>query len=133
MNVPFGSMIIMMNEKLKIIFNVKQGDHHLNYYFCGGLAGALASIPTTPFDVIKTKLNTQTCLNDKCEKKQTVCEKLKRKNLRYKGGLSKPQYQTGIVNPNQSILSQSIQNITTLKPVYIKYHNFVDTTATIFK
>jgi solute carrier family 25 iron transporter 28/37 len=66
MNVPFGSMIIMMNEKLKIIFNVKEGDHHLNYYFCGGLAGAMASIPTTPFDVIKTKLNTQTCLNDKC-------------------------------------------------------------------
>jgi hypothetical protein len=30
-------------------------------------------------------------------------------------------------------LSQSIQNITNLKPVYIKYHNFLDTTGTIFK
>lgn len=45
---------------------VKHGDHHLNYYLCGGLAGALASIPTTPFDVIKTKLNTQACLTNSC-------------------------------------------------------------------
>jgi len=55
-----------MNEKLKKVFNVKENDHHLNYYLCGGIAGGLASIPTTPFDVIKTKLNTQACLNRPC-------------------------------------------------------------------
>jgi hypothetical protein len=70
-------------------------------------------------------------LNDKCEKKQSVCEKLKKKNIRAKPKLSQPQSQAGSVNP--SMLSQSIQSITTLKPAYIKYHNVVDTTATIFK
>jgi hypothetical protein len=44
------------------MFGVKEGDNSLKYYFCGGLAGAIASIPTTPLDVIKTKLNTQHCL-----------------------------------------------------------------------
>ena len=72
MNVPFSSMIIYLNEKLKHVFKVREGDHHFKYYLCGGLAGALASIPTTPFDVIKTKLNTQVCLNSLCEKKP-VC------------------------------------------------------------
>lgn len=72
MNVPFSSMIVMMNEKLKQLFNVKENNHHLSYYVCGGIAGGLASIPTTPFDVIKTKLNTQACLNHPCEKR-SVC------------------------------------------------------------
>lgn len=66
MNVPFGSMIILMNEKLKKFFKVNESNNHLNYYLCGGVAGALAAIPTTPFDVIKTKLNTQTCLTHGC-------------------------------------------------------------------
>ena len=66
MKIPFSSMIVYMNEKLKYLFNVQSGDTHLMYYLCGGLAGALASIPTTPFDVIKTKLNTQSCLNHQC-------------------------------------------------------------------
>ena len=73
MNVPFNSFIVFFNEKLKYLMGVKQGHHHLNYYLCGGLAGALASIPTTPFDVIKTKLNTQACLSHTCEKK-VVCD-----------------------------------------------------------
>ena len=68
MNVPFSSMIIYMNEKMKHLFKVKERDSMLNYYFCGGLAGCLASIPTTPFDVIKTKLNTQASLSNIEEK-----------------------------------------------------------------
>jgi hypothetical protein len=61
MNIPFGSLIVAFNERLKYLLGVKEGDHSLNYYFCGALAGAIASIPTTPLDVIKTKLNTQHC------------------------------------------------------------------------
>lgn len=45
------------------MFKVKENDHHLNYYVCGGIAGGLASVPNTPFDVIKTRLNTQVSLN----------------------------------------------------------------------
>lgn len=43
------------------MLGVKEKENSLYYYFCGGLAGAIASIPTTPFDVVKTKLNTQHC------------------------------------------------------------------------
>ena len=43
-------------------------DHGLKYYLCGGVAGGVASIPTTPLDVIKTKLNTQNCESSTCEK-----------------------------------------------------------------
>lgn len=82
MNTPFSSMIIFMNEKLKYTLNVKTGDTHLMYYLCGGLAGAIASIPTTPFDVIKTKLNTQSCLNHQCEKKN-VCDILSNSKINY--------------------------------------------------
>ena len=82
MNVPFSSIIVLMNEKLKRVFDVKDGDHHLNYYLCGGIAGGLASVPTTPFDVIKTRLNTQTCLNKPCGKR-SVCEKLAKKTQKF--------------------------------------------------
>lgn len=45
---------------------VKEGVNSINYYLCGALAGAIASIPTTPLDVLKTKLNTQNCSTQKC-------------------------------------------------------------------
>ena len=80
-----------MNEKLKYMFNVKAGDTHFMYYFCGGLAGALASIPTTPFDVIKTKLNTQACLKNQCEKKN-VCEILSNTKINYNNNSSNSQH-----------------------------------------
>jgi len=69
MNIPFHSMTVYMNEKLKHIFKVKEGDNNIKYYICGGIAGGIASIPTCPFDTIKTKLNTQSCMNNFCEKK----------------------------------------------------------------
>ena len=64
------------------MLNVKPGDHHLTYYLCGGIAGALAAIPTTPFDVIKTKLNTQNCFNKICEKKN-ICNIINNKSINY--------------------------------------------------
>lgn len=118
MNVPFSSMIVYMNEKLKHLFKVKEGDNHLNYYLCGGLAGALASIPTCPFDVIKTKLNTQSCANNFCEKK-VVCDILKQKTIDYKN-----------IGKNEPSLKMSIF---TEKTPIIKYHTIIDTSLTIFK
>ena len=61
MNIPFGSLIVVFNEKLKHMIGAKEDDHGLKFYLCGGIAGGIASIPTTPLDVIKTKLNTQFC------------------------------------------------------------------------
>ena len=74
------------------MFNVKENDQHLNYYLCGGIAGGLASIPTTPFDVIKTKLNTQACLNHPCEKRP-VCQKIGKKTQTFKNcGNNQPNF-----------------------------------------
>jgi len=78
MNIPFGSLIIVFNEKLKHLFGVRDGDQSFNFYLCGAAAGGIASIPTTPLDVIKTKLNTQNC-SQYCGSHQ--CEKLNVANL----------------------------------------------------
>lgn len=127
MNVPFGSMIILMNEKLKKVFKVKESNNHLNYYLCGGVAGALAAIPTTPFDVIKTKLNTQTCLTHGCEKR-VACEKMTQK-IEKMAPHASSQFQK--LQPN--LLNKPVQTIFTLKANPIKYHNILDTTQTIFR
>lgn len=68
MNIPFGSMIVVFNEKIKYLMGIGENDSYLKYFICAGLAGALASIPTCPFDVVKTRLNTQTCLKNNGEK-----------------------------------------------------------------
>lgn len=78
MNIPFGSLIVLLNEKLKHLLDAREDDQGFKYYLCGGLAGGIASIPTTPLDVIKTKLNTQYCDGNVCEK-QVVCNILKNK------------------------------------------------------
>lgn len=44
----------------------REDEQGFKYYLCGGLAGGIASIPTTPLDVIKTKLNTQYCEGNGC-------------------------------------------------------------------
>lgn len=77
MNVPFGSMIVFFNEKIKFLLGIKDNDSYFKYFICAGMAGALASIPTCPFDVIKTRLNTQACLTSSCEKKP-ICDILKK-------------------------------------------------------
>lgn len=55
---------------------IKENDSYFKYFVCAGLAGAISSVPTCPFDVIKTKLNTQSCYNNTCQKK-VVCNMLK--------------------------------------------------------
>lgn len=104
---------------MKKLFNVNQSNHHLNYYLCGGIAGGLASIPTTPLDVIKTKLNTQTCLNRECEKR-TVCERMVKESRKLEVHTSN----INSVNPPAQVVYTNSR---------IKYHNILDTTVTIFR
>jgi hypothetical protein len=45
-----------------------ESNNIFQYYLCAGVAGLLACIPTCPLDVIKTKLNTQNCVESVCHK-----------------------------------------------------------------
>lgn len=123
MSLPFNSAIVFFNEKLKYIFNVKPGDHHLSYYLCGGIAGALAAIPTTPFDVIKTKLNTQECWKKMC-RKQKICDIINNKTINY----SKNEQSSHIHDPYVMKRAYSHE-----KHSPIKYRNIVDTANTVWK
>lgn len=102
MNVPFGSMVIFFNEKIKYLMNIKEQDSYFKYFICAGLAGGLASIPTCPFDVIKTRLNTQSCLNNNCEKKQ-VCQMLKKTK-------SEPSMKIKMTNEMETRIKMSISS-----------------------
>jgi solute carrier family 25 iron transporter 28/37 len=74
MNMPLGAMVVFFNEKIKYLAGVRKNDDvPLKYFACAGAAGALAAVPTCPFDVIKTKLNTQSCLNSACEQLGLCC------------------------------------------------------------
>lgn len=82
----------------------------------------MASIPTTPFDVIKTKLNTQACLNHPCEKR-SVCESMSKKTQKFK------PYN----NVSSNVGNSPVQMLFTSTTTEIKYRNIVDTTATIYR
>ena len=59
MNLPFYATFVSANESFKTYFieNFKYGGHNLaTYFLCSGVASALASFVTMPFDVVKTRL-----------------------------------------------------------------------------
>ena len=105
------------------MMKIKENDSYFKYFLCAGTAGALASIPTCPFDVIKTKLNAQTCINNSCQKK-SVCSPFTHKkvdyalNSKFKGDLFEPRLK-------MAICSQ--------KPVQVKYRNVLDTAKSIWR
>lgn len=124
MNVPFGSMLIFFNEKIKHIMKVKNNDSYFKYFLCAGVAGALASIPTCPLDVIKTKLNTQSCINNSCEKKIICGQLVSSKKIDF---ALNPKNRNDFFEPKLGMA------ICSEKPVEIKYRNVMDTAATIFR
>ena len=63
MNIPFGSIFVASNEKLKSnLFDNKSEDNLKlsEYAFCSGVSGFLATTVTMPMDVLKTNMQTIT-------------------------------------------------------------------------
>ena len=62
MNVPYGCASVALNEHLKSSLKRRREGRPLGVaplLACGGAAGAVASLLTTPLDVVKTRLQTQ--------------------------------------------------------------------------
>jgi solute carrier family 25 iron transporter 28/37 len=78
MNVPYGALIVTINEKLKETLMRPDKEYSLlNYFAFAGMAGLLAAVPTCPLDVIKTKLNTQNCMSKSCGMDPKACSVLR--------------------------------------------------------
>lgn len=60
MNVPFVSLHFVVYESAQDLLNATRQYHPLSHIISGGAAGAIAAAATTPLDVCKTLLNTQT-------------------------------------------------------------------------
>ena len=56
MNIPYGCVSVASAEALKAKMKRSNGDKLGvgSLFACGGLAGAVASLATTPLDVVKT-------------------------------------------------------------------------------
>jgi solute carrier family 25 iron transporter 28/37 len=60
MNVPFMTVHFAGYESFKLFFSNEKGEHGIvEELTAGGCAGALAGFVSTPFDVVKTRLQTQ--------------------------------------------------------------------------
>ncbi len=60
MNIPFSCCFMVVNENMKTYIKPwNRRYENLWYFFCAGIAGGVAGCLTNPFDVIKTKLQTQ--------------------------------------------------------------------------
>ena len=59
MNIPYGCIMVAVNESSKKVLNPDGGYSFSTSMISGCIAGAVAAAATNPFDVVKTRLQTQ--------------------------------------------------------------------------
>ena len=64
MNIPYGAVMMTTNEYTKYFLGTENSENFplVNFLISGGTAGALAGAITTPLDVCRTRLQTQSLL-----------------------------------------------------------------------
>ena len=81
MNIPQSALFMTFYENLKSMLYPDGQVTMSGYFYCAGLAGSISAGLTTPFDVIKTRLQTQ----------HEESKVLKREEPKSKSPLSQPQ------------------------------------------
>jgi hypothetical protein len=126
MNVPFGALIVTINEKLKEKMVGDGSDSILKYFISAGMAGLLAAVPTCPLDVIKTRLNTQNCMNKMCGMDRVVCSTMLKDNI--------STYQNKIsAYHSYGTLTEKLIKVGRGAVPHIKYHSVMDAAKKIYK
>jgi hypothetical protein len=127
MNVPFGALIVTINEKLKeTLMDDSKDSSILKYFMFAGMAGLLAAVPTCPLDVIKTRLNTQNCMNRMCGMDRTICSSILKDNVStYQNKMS--------AYHSYGTLSDRLVRVSRGAVLHIKYDSVVDTARKIYK
>lgn len=59
MNIPYGCVMVSMNESIKKILNPSANHNIYTSIIAGSISGAIAAFVTNPMDVLKTRLQTQ--------------------------------------------------------------------------
>jgi hypothetical protein len=101
-------------------------DSILKYFISAGMAGLLAAVPTCPLDVIKTKLNTQNCMNKMCGMDRTIYNSVLKDNI--------TTYQNKLLAYHSygTLTDKLIKSSRGAVP-HIKYHSVIDAAQKIYK